>query len=56
MVGRDEDGKVSVRYAGRVMASSVYKLQSATVPPNHAALAAQVSQRRVLTSLKARVA
>ncbi len=32
MVGRDEEGRLTVRYAGRVMKSSVYALKSVTVP------------------------
>jgi len=31
MVGRDEDGKLTVRYTGRVMKSSVYALKAVSV-------------------------
>jgi hypothetical protein len=56
-VGRDEEGKLTVRYAGRVMSSSVYALQTVTVPVSAArASAKRKSRRRVVSNLRARVA
>jgi hypothetical protein len=66
VVGRDEEGKLAVRYAGRVLRSSVYAMNPVTVPVSAAAVAsttgsvaAQSSSRtavvRAVTSLRARV-
>jgi hypothetical protein len=44
-VGRDEDGKLTVRYAGRVMDSSVYALKSVTVPVSAAPARSGTSRR-----------
>ncbi|MCG3133221.1 MAG: hypothetical protein HMLKMBBP_00346 [Planctomycetes bacterium] len=63
-VGRDEDGKLTVRYAGRVMDSSVYALKSVTVPVSAAPATAATasasttttrSAARRVTGLRARV-
>ena len=63
-VGRDEDGKLTVRYAGRVMDSSVYALKSVTVPvsaapassaASSASTATTRSASRRVTGLRARV-
>jgi hypothetical protein len=57
-VGRDEEGKLTVRYAGRVMSSSVYNLASVTVPVSAAAAGAPASAARTtrrVTNLTARV-
>ncbi len=63
-VGRDEDGKLTVRYAGRVMDSSVYALQSVTVPvstapataaASGASAASTRSASRRVTGLRARI-
>jgi hypothetical protein len=63
MVGREEDGKLVVRYAGRVMESSVYALDPVTLPASRfvdrsrsttTAAAAERPQRRV-RNLSARV-
>ncbi len=63
IVGRDDDGKIVVRYAGRVMRSSSYALQSVTVPVSAAATAAarggattrRRRARRRVSGLRARV-
>jgi hypothetical protein len=59
VVGRDEDGMVAVRYAGRVLRSWVYKLQPVTVPVSAAASTtiskSRTSGTRAVTSLRARV-
>jgi hypothetical protein len=39
-VGRDDDGRINVRYAGWVMRSSSYTLQPVTVPVSGAGTAA----------------
>jgi hypothetical protein len=59
-VGRDEEGKLTVRYAGRVMRSSVYALSAVTVPVSAAQTSTGKSSRaatrgRVVTNLRARV-
>ncbi|MCE9635816.1 MAG: hypothetical protein K8T90_08935 [Planctomycetes bacterium] len=57
-VGRDEDGKLAVRYAGRVMDSSAYALKSVTVPMSAAAVGSSTptsSTSRRATNLRARV-
>ncbi len=64
IVGRDEDGKIVVRYAGRVMKSSAYALQPVTVPVSAQAVAVPAHGRRTtrrgrrprrVTNLRARV-
>jgi hypothetical protein len=56
-VGRDEQGKLTVRYAGRVMSSSIYALQTVTVPVSAPKASAKKSSRgRAVTNLRARVA
>jgi hypothetical protein len=65
IVGRDEEGKLTVRYAGRVLRSSVYTLQSVTVPVSaratstartaRSASSNQAATRRRVTGLRARV-
>ncbi len=64
IVSRDEDGKIVVRYAGRVMKSSAYALQPVTVPVSAQATAVPARGRRTtrrgrrprrVTNLRARV-
>jgi hypothetical protein len=56
-VGRDEDGKLTVRYAGRVMDASVYTLKTVTVPVSTASASttATTSTSRRVSNLTARV-
>jgi hypothetical protein len=55
-VGRGEDGKLTVRYAGRVMSESVYALQTVTVPVSAPkATSKKTSHGRAVTNLRARV-
>jgi hypothetical protein len=61
IVGRDEEGKVTVRYAGRALRSSVYTLAAVTVPVSARARAAgtvRAQRRRVrpVANLRARIA
>jgi hypothetical protein len=65
VVGRDEEGKLTVRYAGRVLRSSVYALQAITVPvsargraPTGTSSAGTARRRRVrpVGNLRARMA
>ena len=66
VVGRDEAGKLAIRFAGRVLRSSVYSLSSVTVPVSIAATTGPKSRtrnvgagsgaaRRRVTGLRARV-
>lgn len=59
-VGRDEDGRLTVRYAGRVMNASVYALKSVTVPASAAPVTTKVTETRRATrrvaDLRARLA
>ena len=64
IVGRDDDGKILVRYAGRVMRSSTYTLQAVTVPVSAQVPAVASRGRRTMrrgrrprrvTNLRARV-
>ncbi len=58
-VGRGEDGRSAVRYAGRVMSSSVYALSTVTVPVSAARASAKktsgATRGRAVTNLRARV-
>jgi len=55
-VGRGEDGKLTVRYAGRVMSSSVYALQTVTVPVSAAKSSKRATRTtRRVANLRARV-
>lgn len=60
MVSRDDDGKVAVKYAGRVMSSSTYALRAISVPartPKRAEpLVRAGRKRRLVTGLTARIA
>jgi len=56
MVGRDEKGKLTVKYAGRVMASSAYKLTAVTVPVTASSTSISAADTsRAVTGLTARV-
>ena len=62
VVGRDDDGPLTVRYAGRVMRSSIYALQAVGVPVSASAVAARAGRTtrrgrrpRRVTNLRARV-
>jgi len=67
MVGRDEEGKLTVRYAGRVMKSSVYALKTVTVPVSASTAPAKpgtfgtpktntpIKGQRLVTNLRAKV-
>jgi hypothetical protein len=61
VVGRDEEGKIAVRYAGRVLRSSVYALKPVTVPvstratTSSATTSTRTTTVRMVTGLRARV-
>jgi hypothetical protein len=54
IVGRDEEGKLTVRYAGRVLRSSVYTLQAVTVPVSAAGLSAASATSSAATGTTSR--
>jgi hypothetical protein len=61
VASRDEEGKIAVRYAGRVLRSSIYTLRAVTVPVSSSAArrtSALAGSRRVtrrVTGLRARI-
>jgi hypothetical protein len=58
IVGHDEEGKITVRYAGRVLRSSVYTLQAVTAPVSVRRSSTRRTTRRgrAVTNLRARLA
>ncbi len=54
--GQDEEGRISVRYVGRVMGSKAYKLSSTAVPEARRVAVATAAPQRSVTGLRARVA
>jgi hypothetical protein len=54
--GQDDEGRITVRYTGRVMGSKAYKLSSAAVPASRRVAVAAAATQRSVTALRARVA